>query len=388
MVNLEDVSLIDAHCHPFLPSKETPHLERYFTLSGLHAKPFDAANTLFFRSTVQELSRVLNVHGPYSAIIKARNRLYRDDPASYIRLLFEEVKVGELLVDVGYPSKLMSGYSVNLRTFGKLVPCRTRLIHRVDGTITSCLKTASSIKDAVQFLLEDIDYSVKTRKAVALKSTVAYLTGLEIKHVSDSAAREAFETLSALVKKGHSVFELLSRRKSETKTLWDYSLYLIAERAHKLRTPLQIHTGMGDAPFDLSKSNPALLAEFINSPECSRTEIVLVHCGYPYIREVGYLTNAYPNVYADLSMMIPFASLGVAENIERLLQLAPTSKIMYASDGSEIPEIFWMAALETKKGLAEVSDRLIRSGVIDDETATQIAKQILQQNATRVYGLT
>ena len=378
---------MDAHCHPFLPSKEAPHLERYFTMSSLRATSFDAANTFFFRSAIEELSKVLNVHGPHANVIRARNQKYKKDPEGYIRLLFDEAKISELLVDVGYPSRLISRYSINLQTFRKLVPCGTRFIHRVDGTIMSCLKAASSIKDAAYMLLEDIDDAVKKRNAVALKSAVAYLTGLEIKRVSGSNAREAFQTLYTGVKRGHSILELLQVRRTEAKALWDYCLFLTAEEARKLGTPLQLHTGMGDAPFNLSQSNPALLSEFLNSRECWKTEIVLVHCGYPYVREVGYLTNAYPTVYADLSLMIPFATLGAAENIQNLLELAPTTKIMYASDGSEIPEIFWMAALVMRRALAEALNRLIVRGVIDDAAASQIGNQILHENAKRIYRL-
>jgi uncharacterized protein len=107
---------------------------------------------------------------------------------------------------------------------------------------------------------------------------------------------------------------------------------------------------------------------------------VLLHC-YPFVQEAGWLAHVYPNVFFDLSLTIPHVSRP-AEMLQQALELAPWSKLMYASDAARAPELFFVAAKWWREALAEVLPELLPT---DD--AEHAARSILRENALRLYAL-
>ncbi len=98
-----------------------------------------------------------------------------------------------------------------------------------------------------------------------------------------------------------------------------------------ITSTVQFHTGLGDADIMLTRSSPALLQPLIAANP--RTTFVLLHAGYPYMREAGYLTAMYKNVYLDIGEVFPVVSRGGQEaSIRQVLELAPTNKVMWSSE--------------------------------------------------------
>ena len=128
MLNLSEYSVVDSHCHAFIPEKETNSFEQYYTLANHHVPKMDVFNTFIYRQVVRELSRVLNVKGTNEQIVEERKKIYKQDHIGYVKLLFEDAKIETLLVDTGYPSKQFHGYSVGVEKFSKIVPCNIREI--------------------------------------------------------------------------------------------------------------------------------------------------------------------------------------------------------------------------------------------------------------------
>jgi uncharacterized protein len=135
--------------------------------------------------------------------------------------------------------------------------------------------------------------------------------------------------------------------------------------------PVQVHSGFGDSDLHLWRSDPSYLKPLIE--RFSATTFVLLHC-YPFVREAGWLAHVYGNVYFDLSLTIPHVSRPVAA-LEEALELAPVSKLLYASDAARTPELYFVAATWWRDALA---------AVLTDEAD---ARLILRENALRVYGL-
>jgi hypothetical protein len=71
----------------------------------------------------------------------------------------------------------------------------------------------------------------------------------------------------------------------------------------------------------------------------------------------------------------------------QLLGLAPTSKVMYASDGFSVPELFWLGERSGRAALAHLLQDQITAGVLSASKADAAAAQILSGNAQRVYRL-
>jgi predicted TIM-barrel fold metal-dependent hydrolase len=114
---------------------------------------------------------------------------------------------------------------------------------------------------------------------------------------------------------------------------------------------------------------------------------VLVHGGYPFCTEAGYLTSVFPNVYCDLSLMIPWASVGIARRIEETLESAPTAKIMFGTDAIHLPEMNWLGALVGRRGLTTALTNLVAAGALTAGEAEEVGAAILHANAERVYDL-
>jgi len=93
----------------------------------------------------------------------------------------------------------------------------------------------------------------------------------------------------------------------------------------------------------------------------------------------------YPNVYADFGLAIPWIPGEARQIVRELLALAPASKVMYSSDASRIPELFWLAAKLGRRALADVLREFIADGFISDHQAREMAEMILWKNAARLY---
>jgi uncharacterized protein len=114
---------------------------------------------------------------------------------------------------------------------------------------------------------------------------------------------------------------------------------------------------------------------------------VLLHAGYPYVRELSYLAAIHANVHMDLGLAVPYLAADVPSLFRQALSLAPTSKLLFSTDAYSIPEIFWLAARWGRWGLGVALDELVAVGALGNEEALTIARDVLGGNAARLYGL-
>ena len=135
--------------------------------------------------------------------------------------------------------------------------------------------------------------------------------------------------------------------------------------------PVQVHSGFGDSDLHVWRSDPSYLKPLVE--RFRSTSFVLLHC-YPFVREAGWLAHVYGNVFFDLSLTIPHVSRPV-EALREALELAPISKLLYASDAARTPELYFVAATTWRDALAEV---------LDDEDD---ARLVLRENARALYRL-
>ena len=143
--------------------------------------------------------------------------------------------------------------------------------------------------------------------------------------------------------------------------------------------PVQVHTGFGDSDLFLPAARPDLLGPLIE--RFRETAFVLLHC-YPFVREAGWLAHVYANVFFDVSLTIPHVARP-AEALYEALELAPVSKLLYASDASQTPELYLLGARWWREALAEVLPVLLPVG----EDAVRAARMILRENALALYRL-
>ena len=101
---------------------------------------------------------------------------------------------------------------------------------------------------------------------------------------------------------------------------------------------------------------------------------MLLHC-YPFVRQAGWLAHVYGNVFLDVSLTIPHV-WRAAEMVREALELAPVSKLLYASDAARTPELYFLAARGWRAALAEVLGE-----ALEPAEAEAAARRVLRENA-------
>ena len=336
----------------------------------MHAR--HVPETVFYRWGIRELAAALDCAPTTEAVLVARAGISADALA---QRLLGEANIAVLLVDHGY----RTDETWTPADMAARVRCRVVPVLRLE-TLAQALIVRH---ETFQTMIDAYSAAVERARAegfVGLKSIIAYRTGLGVQSTSRDAAAAAFGPVKERARRD-------GRVRLADKPLNDYLLLRALEIAERQGMPVQFHTGFGDADLDLREANPLHLRPLLESGQYANVPFVLLHASYPYVRELGYLAAIYPNVYADVGLAIPQLATEIPAMLRQLLGLAPTSKVVYSSDASQIPELFWLAARWGRRGLATALGELTALGAVDAGEALAVAGQVLGGNAARIYGL-
>jgi hypothetical protein len=352
---LGEIPLVDQHAHAVLRSHPAT-LDEFRGLFSESAFPTQwphVETSLAYRRALPELAELLGCDATEEAVFARR---LETDPDEYAAALIRPTTTGELFLDDGFPP---AEAAFTPEEMSALAGCPVRPVLRIERVAEQALSETRDPGD----LRERVRHEVATapgRGYAGLKTIAAYRTGLDVIEPTAQAVREALGG---------------SGPRLEAKPLVDFVLLAALEANEADPLPLQVHVGFGDADLRLAAANPALLQPVIE--RFPATPFVLLHC-YPYIREAGWLVHVYPNAYFDLSLTIPHVARPVAM-LEQALELAPASKLLYASDAARAPELYYLAARRWRAALADVLPRLVPG---EEEP---VATAILRENALRVY---
>jgi hypothetical protein len=373
-LDLEPIPIVDNHCHSLL--REQPVGDEAFRIHLTETTFPEVARdhvpySLFYHWTIRELAGLLDCE-PTPDAVHAR-RLERG-LAWLTREVVERANFKTWLIDTGYGTDT----TLSLDELRGLAPCRIEEIIRLEPLIERLILDAADFDgflDAYRASIGDL----RGRGIVALKSVIAYRSGLQLEPVDRATAAAAFAEVHETARRAGSL-------RIESKPLLDHLVVIAVEESARQGVPIQFHTGLGDPDLDLTKVDPAAL-RLIFSDRYRAAPIVLLHTGYPYVRSLAYLASMYPNVYADMGEAILFAAGEATEITRELLGLAPASKILFSTDASLVPELYWVGARLGRRALGRVLDEHIAEGAIDERTALDWAERILWRNSEGVYGL-
>jgi predicted TIM-barrel fold metal-dependent hydrolase len=269
---------------------------------------------------MRELAAFLGVEPTEQAVYAARISTELED---YAAKLLRATGTEWLLVDDGFPPPEAS---VEWEELGRLAGARAAPIMRLET------RGPNAARETV---------GARERGFVALKSIAAYRGGLDRVSPDIFAALEANESTGAPL-------------------------------------PVQFHCGFGDSDLWLVRADPSHLKPLIE--RFAETEFVLLHC-YPFVRAAGWLAHVYGNVWFDVSLTIPHVARP-AEVLREALELAPVSKLLYASDAARTPELYYLGAKWWREALAEVLGE-----ALPPTEAEEAGRLILHDNALVLYGL-
>lgn len=375
-MDLDAVPILDQHCHSLLRDGTVADAVVYagfFSESGdptMHAH--HVPETVFYRWAIRELAGILACAPTTEAVVAARGGM---STAALAQRLLGLANIAVLLVDHGYQTE----ETWPPAELAARVPCRVLPILRLEALAQELIvlhETFEALLDAYSAVVE----RAQADGFVALKSIVAYRTGLAVAPTSRAAAAAAFGPVKERARRD-------GRVRLAAKPLNDYLLLRALEIAARQALPVQIHTGFGDADLDLREANPLHLRPLLESGRYANVPFVLLHASYPYVRELGYLAAIYANVYADVGLAIPHLAAEIPTMLRQVLSLAPSTKVLYSSDASQIPELFWLAARWGRRGLGTVLDELVTLGALDGDEALAMGRRVLGGNAAGIYGL-
>jgi hypothetical protein len=333
---LAGVRHVDHHAHSILRTAPAD-LDEFRGLFSESADPRQwphVATTVTYSRAINVLAPHLGCEAREAAVFERR---VQADPAEYAARLLVAAGAETLLVDEGYPP---AQNALSTAELGELASCRALPILRLETLAVSDDGHLSSDSRARLTAARADGYA-------ALKTIVAYRGGLDLTALEPMAAARLQMALEINRDTGDPL-------------------------------PVQVHTGFGDADLLLPRTDPGLLKPlFERFPE---TSFVLLHC-YPFVRQAGWLASVYANVFFDLSLTIPHVARPAAALAEAI-ELAPLSKLLYASDAVRTPELYLLAAVWWRDALAEVL-----GGLLTSAAAERGAHLILRENAAALYRL-
>lgn len=372
-LNFSAIPVLDHHAHSLLrqpPAKPRDWLQFFTESTDPDLISHHVPHTLFFQFAVKALAGMLGCEPKPEAVLAERDKLGRQ---GWTERLVRDAGITGMLIDYGFQGEKSYAHD----ELAKLLPCRIEPILRLETLAQKLILQYETWDQVLDAYIDEVEGAIKGGY-VALKSIIAYRTGLNIREWPRGEVKAAFGPVKESARR-HGLIRLAAQPLNDTLVIQALD---IAERR---RLPFQFHTGFGDSDVDLHLANPLNFRPLLQSGKYAHVPWVLLHQGYPYVREAGYLAGIYANVYTDLSLAIPFAVSETDTLLTQLLGLAPTSKLLYASDGFSVPELFWLGAKVARAGLERVLGLQVDRGVLSVDEAYTTAEQILFRNSERLY---
>ena len=394
VLDFSKMPVVDAHCHSYLESPKIMNGSEFSRQSNVLAAPpsflesrFKPPDYQLQRSRgrlsamdreqvysnlmVRWLSEFLRCKPEFDAVATARSgRAEAFD--EYVRELFENVHLRGLVMDGAYPP-LSDSDLIH-------IPAKVVKIFRLEPLINDCLARCETFEEFCAVFDSSIRSAINDEGYVGLKTIISYRTGLKISRVEEKVARTDFRA----AKSGRAEREWYGPK---VKQLRDFLTVRALELSIDLDIPMQIHTGVGDYQIVLDQCDPGLLFGLLTDDKLRHATVTLVHSGFPNNQIAAYMASVLPNVFLDFSLTIPFLNPVSHHRLMEILEITPSSKVMYGSDGFGVPEVFWFSAKLGKRLLEKCFARFLEEKVFDENEIYRQAERVLHKNASELYNV-
>jgi hypothetical protein len=383
---LEGTPAVDVHCHGWRSDEVAAAPQRGFldriTMLGMclmssglederHREILELTTDTapIAVAMADRLAAALGCAPTRDGLAEARAEALRDHRA-YLRRLWADAGVTDLIMDDGYPLPRIDG-----RALGDEVGLPVHRVCRIEPVITDVRDAAGSYSELEDAFTAGLE-SAAGAGSIAFKSVIAYRTGLDVAEWSASEREAAFTAWRA---------DGWRETRDHAKPVRDALLRRALAVARGAGIPVHIHCGGGDPAIVLDHARPSdlfpLLAAHIDQP------VVLIHSGWPWVDEGAFVASILPHVYLDTSLSTPWASLAIDSRLEILLGIAPPAKVMYGSDEASEPEVIWLSALLAREALTRVLETGVARRQLNREAARRIGADVMGGNARRLHGL-
>lgn len=222
----------------------------------------------------------------------------------------------------------------------------------------------------------------KTDGAVAEKFEVAYLREFGFQNPTRAEAEMVYSKWVGQGRPDTAAYTILQ----------DYLFRYIATECGRLGLAVHLHTMAGGGGyFGIAGGNPLLLEPIFNDPRLRKTRFVLLHGGWPFVREAGALLQK-PNVYLDLSQeTVAFSPRTMSGWLREWLESYP-DKVMFGTDGYPYSDTMgweestWIASHNGREALGLALTGMLADGEVSRARADAIAKEVLRDTAESLYN--
>jgi hypothetical protein len=385
-IDLADVPAVDAHTHPYhlrdllerssegfdtritfmgesFASSSKMHPDTWSTVDGL------ADSTMLALVLRRWLAEHLGCEPAREAVTAARDAALRSDPVAYTKGLLEAAGVVAVLSDEGFPQP-----AIPREEFEATIGVEVHRVARLEPWILG--HRDGSFDDLVGGVVDEAQRAAEDPRCVAIKTIVAYRSGLDVTDPTPAEATEAFTRWRT----GGFV-----EGRGDAKPVRDFLLQRMLEVAKRTDRVVHIHCGAGDPDIDLAHAAPVNLWPLLVSHQDQ--PIVLIHSGYPWIADAAYIASVLPNVYLEISELVPWGWSMVEDALTTLLGTAPAAKVLYGSDEAGEPEMFWLAARLARGALERVLGWFVERDHLTADEADAFGRMVLGGNTRRLHGL-
>src|ERR1700730_8017288 len=207
MLELNDLPLIDQHVHAFDQGSDQAIFDPLATFSlggdwvaflesGAHTPTehekrqlvINQQQTMIYHEAMHAVARSLGCEATREAIIAARAQKVSDYPA-YVRGMYRDINLESNIVDLGNPK------NVNLQEFEALTGVPAHGLYRIEILIGELWDRHDSLEGFEKAFDERIRKIASDTKVIALKTVIAYRTGLDIQPLTTQEVSKAFDSL-------------------------------------------------------------------------------------------------------------------------------------------------------------------------------------------------
>ncbi|RDA89812.1 hypothetical protein CP533_0871 [Ophiocordyceps camponoti-saundersi (nom. inval.)] len=386
---IQTTPIIDNHAHPLL-KRESVGIRPLLSIASEAEGPAldDSRKSLAHVRAVKQLSTILRCDCKWEAVVAAIDKK-RSNETSYddwIRLCLSGIQC--VLVDDGLDNE---DHVEPYRFFDGFTPCAAKRIVRIEHVaarlIEKAVLTSQTPKEAHETFVSEYDRAILDAigdpNVAGFKSVICYRTGLAI----SPAAECDLPTFHIIFIQRKFIRDKGFLRVNH-KPINDYLVHRLAHIIAKSeqKKPIQFHTGLGDNDITLTTASPSHLQSFIR--EYPSVPMVLLHSGYPFVCETGYLAAMYDNVYADIGEVFPFLSRDGQESVVRqMLGLCPFGKILWSTDGHWFPETYLLAVAQMRQVLETVLCSYVQKGDLSITQTVDLVRDVLFNNSNKLYKL-
>ncbi|XP_006455844.1 hypothetical protein AGABI2DRAFT_195174 [Agaricus bisporus var. bisporus H97] len=381
---------IDNHAHPLLREQNRNDFPYEGVISEASGKALkDAPHTLACFRAIPQLAKLLDLPetATWDDVKAARSTCnYQDlceksfkDSAIQTMLIDDDLDDHGVIHDIAWHDQFLKDAS---RRIVRVEVLAEQILRELlePHLMTDTLNVVPILADFTTALRAALIRHAKDPNVAGFKSIVCYRTGLDVSMYSSQAGLK-FSLLDVF-----KMLQMENKIRLAHKDLNDLVVRTTLDIAGEFQKPVQFHTGLGDSDINLIFSSPARLQQVIKN--YSRTIFVLLHSSYPYSREAGYLASVYPNVYLDFGEVFPLVSLqGQKSILHQLLELTPTTKLLWSTDGHYWPENYYLANLQSREVIYEVLGEIIEAGNLTEAETVTIVENVFFHTSNTLYGL-